>query len=140
MHLRPFFSTHLKKGFNQTRKSKIWNNYDKINKRKFTLGNLALAIILSLNVKYALIEGSGLLPIDDTLSLTQRILLGRRAAIVDAYRNALIYQKRFDKKKWQIKPYQKINISGIITGARIVSTRLLDNRVTVTIRIPANAD
>lgn len=104
-------------------------------------GRYALFIaFLLMNFSFILIEGTGLLPDNPGFSATQKRILARRAAIVDAYRNFLIRQSRFDENNWHIKPYQQINISGKITGARVVRTLNLKDRVIVTISAPNRFD
>jgi hypothetical protein len=85
----------------------------------------------------SLISGIGKPPIKKNLTAAQKRLLARRAAIVVAYRNILKYSKKYDEKKWEIKPYQKIDIKGRVKGAKIVKTIYYkDGRVKVIIKIP----
>jgi len=99
-------------------------------------GFLIILFLCFVFTKSFLIEGNGFQPENINLSSAQKRLLGRRAAIVDAYRNALIHLHKFDASKWDVMPYQGINISGRIAGARIIKTEYIDNKVIVTVFIP----
>jgi len=90
------------------------------------------------NEDFKLIKGKGKPPQKSGLTQVQKSLMARRAALVDAYRNALLYYKKYEKIKWEIKPYQTIHVSGRIKGAKIVKTLFKeDGSVEVTLRIPA---
>lgn len=117
---------------------------------KSVKGTFVFCLLLSLTITYAFslniedkknnivfIKGKGKPPAGSEYSQSQKRIMARRAAIVDAYRNALIYYEKYDKNKWKIKKYAKIRIKGKIKGAKIVKTAYKsDDWVEVTVKIP----